>query len=175
MLKFKIATSRTHFPGLRVAIPLGAPFAVIRGGSYISKEGKVYPVDTTYVWVDDLKAVRDRNHFTVHMCRHGDAMPFDAYVDGKVGWVKVLRDFVRALPANHAITRRLLNKDISANAPKDRVVGAYIQRGRPGYDTNPYITTEVSVVAGVRYGCRRLSEEGYNYVRYGISVTPFDR
>lgn len=173
MLKFKIATSRTHFPGLQVAVPIGAPFAVIRGGSYVNREGKVYTIETSYVWVDDLDLVRNHTRFTVHIARHGASMPFDKTVCANSGWARVLREFVRTLPANHTITRRLLKKDVLASAPRDRQVGAYIQRGRPGYDTNPHITTETSVVAGVRYGRRWYSEEGYNYIRYDSSVTPY--
>ena len=168
----KIATVRTHFPGLRVAVPVGAPFCVLRGGVHYTKDGSVYAVPTTYVWVDDLEAVRSRRHFVVHMCRHGDAMPFDNYVDGDKGWARILRDFIRELPSTHAVSQRLLKRDVLSCAPHDRLVGAFIQRGRPNYDTNPHIITENHVTDGMRIGGRILREEGYNKLRLGMPNAP---
>ena len=168
MIQVKIATKRTHFPGLRVALPIGAPFCVLRGGIYCDKRGRVHTTQHTYVWIDNLEQVRNSPQFTVHMCRHGQGLPFTVQVDGRQGWARILREFALGLSADHVIRPRVLNSDARTGAPHDRVIGAFLMRGRPNYDTNPNVITDYSVTDNVRIGCRILSQEAYNTLRLGL-------
>lgn len=106
----------------------------------------------TYVWVTNLKQARDcTNGFTVHIITENDDRPHERYIDANRGYGKVLKKYIEGL--DRALTERtecepiMYIRDIHnhLNVPRDRKVGNYIMRGRPGEATNPNSLTEYSM------------------------------
>lgn len=164
---------QARFKWLEMAVPLGVPYVVLRKGYYWAGKNDFREIPKTLIWLEDIEGAQNRRHFTVKIVRDGEEMPVTKYVDGNYGFPRVLRDLARRLPKSHKIKRRILDKEIEENAPKDRKIPPVMTRVGRCDAINPHVTTEVSVVAGVRIGHRYFSEEGYNCVRYGSQAKPF--
>ena len=116
-----------------------------------------------YVLVEDLHLARNNRHFNVRIFTRNDNHPRTIYVDGNYGYAHTLQKFIRALPAENLETvPTITNRDIRGiGAPKDRAVGAYIQRGRPSRGDYAGTMTDYSVTANCKVGKNFYTEEGY--------------
>lgn len=128
------------------------PGARIPKGAVLLKLPATDKLPRAYVWVTNLKLAREnKNGFYAHVFTATDRNPHVDYVDATRGFGKVLKKFIDTLPAE--LTERtegeriLYTRDIKhhLDTPRDRKVGEYLMRGRPGEATNPYTTTEYSV------------------------------
>ena len=121
------------------------------------------------VYVDDFNAVKTRQHFIVYEIKVNGYPPRPVYVDGTKGYAAQIKRYILAnfdnLPRPKAT---ILNRDIDAMGPKDRKVGAYIQKPRKSKNDNPNAMTGDLVTNGCRIGPRTYSNEMYEYVRMGV-------
>ena len=145
--------SATNFYG--VHIPVGALYAVV---PEMVRNGKTYP--RLYVWITKVPTQEGMMGWTMTRekpypkkaffpANHGIAIAFRAYC---------AKNAITEMVCKPVITRR----DAAQFAPKDRLVGAYIQRAHYGaeYHSRNRVN-DVSVTEGCRVGKMYYSEVGY--------------
>ena len=164
----KVCQTRSHSTRFfDIHLPKGAVYTIL---PQCIIKGKSMP--KAYVWVEDLHLARTNRHFTVRIFTRNDNHPRTIYVDGNYGYAHTLQKFIRALPAENLETvPTITNRDIRGiGAPKDRTVGAYIQRGRPSRGDYAGTMTDYSVTANCKVGKNFYTEEGYIGAVLGMGV-----
>lgn len=154
MLEVKQATnSATNFYG--VHIPVGALYAVV---PEMVRHGKMYP--RLYVWITEVPKQEGMTGWTM---TRDDPFPRKTFFRGNHG----ITIAFRAYCARNAITEMvckpvITRRDAAQFAPKDRLVGAYIQRAHYGAEYHARNrVNDLSVTEGCRVGKTYYSEVGY--------------
>ena len=154
MLEVKQAISK-HVQFYGVHIPVGALYLV---APEKLKNGVVYP--RLYVWVTQVPTQEGMTAWT--MTRE-EPFPRKTFFRGNHG----ITIAFRAYCAKNAITELrcrpvITKRDAAQFAPRDRAVGAYIQRAHYGaeYHSRNRVN-DVSVTEGCRVGKTYYSEVGY--------------
>ena len=149
----KALSCNVQFYGLH--IPVGALYAVV---PEMVRNGKTYP--RLYVWITEAPNENGVHAYTMTRekpypkkaffpVNHGIAIAFRAYC---------AKNAITELRCRPVITKR----DAAQFAPKDRLVGAYIQRAHYGaeYHSRNRVN-DVYVTEGCRVGKMYYSEVGY--------------
>lgn len=154
MLEVKQAISE-HVQFYGVHIPVGALYLV---APEMVKNGVVYP--RLYVWITEMPNENGVHAYTMTRekpypkkvffpANHGIAIAFRTYC---------AKNAITELRCRPVITKR----DAAQFAPKDRLVGAYIQRAHYGaeYHSRNRVN-DISVTEGCRVGAMYYTEIGY--------------
>lgn len=154
MLVVKRAISE-HVQFYGVHIPIGALYLV---APEMVRHGKTYP--RLYVWITQVPTQEGMTGWT--MTRE-EPFPRRTFFRGNHG----ITIAFRAYCAKNAITEMvckpvITNRDAAQFAPRDRVVGAYIQRAHYGAEYHARNrVNDLSVTEGCRVGKTYYSEVGY--------------
>ena len=144
-----------HVQFYGVHIPVGALYAVVPEKL---KNGVVYP--RLYVWITQVPTQEGMTAWT--MTRE-EPFPRRTFFRGNHG----ITIAFRAYCAKNAITELrckpvITKRDAAQFAPKDRLVGAYIQRAHYGAEYHARnCVNDLSVTEGCRVGKMYYSEVGY--------------
>lgn len=154
MLVIKQAISE-HVQFYGVHIPVGALYLV---APEMVKNGVVYP--RLYVWITEAP---NENGVHAYTMTREKPYPKKAFFPGNHGITIAFcaycaRNEITELACKPVITRR----DAAQFAPKDRLVGAYIQRAHYGaeYHSRNRVN-DISVTEGCRVGAMYYTEIGY--------------
>lgn len=146
--------SATNFYG--VHIPVGALYAVVPEKL---KNGVVYP--RLYVWI--TRAPRENGGIYAYTMTREKPYPRQEYFRANHPFTQAFYTYcisnsITELHCKPVITKR----DAAQFAPKDRLVGAYIQRAHYGaeYHSRNRVN-DISVTEGCRVGAMYYSEVGY--------------
>jgi hypothetical protein len=155
---WKVAKRATNFQD--VFLPEGAiyktfPAKVIKG--------KLMPAQCVYS--TDFDALKKRNHITITRIIDGRRMRPE-YVDPARGVCNGIKAFAMTINLDEIeVKAPILRREIAPLAPKERKVGAYIQRARK--DNGLYREDEF-VTNRCRVGMRIYSNEMYEHERMGV-------
>lgn len=155
MLEVKKAMS-THVQFYGVHIPVGALYAVVPEKL---KNGVVYP--RLYVWI--TRAPRENGGIYAYIMTREKPYPRQEYFRANHPFTRAFYTYCISNSITELHCKPVTtNRDAAQFAPKDRLVGAYIQRGVPGYESkSKNRVTEKSVTEGCRVGGMYYSEVGY--------------
>lgn len=179
MQVWKMAKPGCNFCGFH--IPTGAVYGIL---PEIVERGRHHT--KLCIYVTDLDLCRKNRHFVVYTMRVGYP-PRREYVDGSRGWAKSIQAAVREMyesGQSMEVKPVILSRDIAKIAPRDRVVGEYMQKAKLRHgrtqDEAPYIDGEAPdimidnyVTNGCKVGKTFLVEEGYCSKMYNMSAPDY--
>lgn len=122
-----------------------------------------------HVWLEDARTARGSNRFRLKLWTPALDRPI---LCNDPAIRAAFRHFVDSLPVDQVqrpvwpITHRDMR---AAGAPRDRVIPAYMQHGRPSRGDSNRTITQTSVTAGCVVGKMRYTEEGYAHERLGLA------
>lgn len=154
MLEIKKTTnSATNFYGIHILV--GALYPVV---PEMVKNGVVYP--RLYVWITEVPTQKGMTAWT--MTRE-EPFPRRTFFRGNHGITIAFRAYCARNEITELCCKPVITRcDAAQFAPKDRLVGAYIQRAHYGAEYHGRNrVNDVSVTEGCRVGKTYYSEVGY--------------